>query len=301
MAYHLYNNYNVLGFGGRMKSGKTTLASMLLNFKKVAFADWLKEKVCLSLEQPIADFLDPIKKEEVLIDPLRWTKRASSIFKEFLSEHEQIHIIPELEKLAPFTTRRSALQIIGTDVLRAFNKDFHVIKTIASLDNEKQYVFDDIRYPNELNALLSINAHVSYIIRPTLDNVSNHISETALTWASFKNILINDYEFYENANYSTKKLFFEDYQMLGSKNLENLKSNKFLADSTIDAYYAGMAIGGASTSQTTYWDNSVIRKCLTYNNPNVSKMLSKFLDINYEKGFLIIKNPFIIENLKRWM
>ena len=55
------------------------------------------------------------------------------------------------------------------------------------------YVIDDVRFPNEKALIEELNGDCWRVIRPRIDNVTNHESEVALNWTDFgNNIIIND-------------------------------------------------------------------------------------------------------------
>ena len=88
---------------------------------------------------------------------------------------------------------RHMLQFIGTDLIRKYNIDWHVNKIRAMIDKDKNYVIDDVRFPNEKKMIEELEGECWFIVRPTLDNISNHESETSITWNDCWNrIIIND-------------------------------------------------------------------------------------------------------------
>ena len=84
------------------------------------------------------------------------------------------------------------LQYIGTDIIRTYNKDWHVNKIRDMIDITKNYVIDDVRFPNEKEMIQTNNGILFFVVRPILDNISNHESEISLKWQDFDNIIIND-------------------------------------------------------------------------------------------------------------
>ena len=92
-----------------------------------------------------------------------------------------------------FKTVRQLLQFIGTDLIRKYNTNWHVNRIRKMIDKNKNYVFDDVRFKNELNLVKELGGECWFIIRPIINNVSNHESETSLTWRDFGNkIIINN-------------------------------------------------------------------------------------------------------------
>jgi hypothetical protein len=181
----------IIGFGGRMKSGKSTLSKELekRGFIKIAFADYLKQTISKLYDIDIEKLQTKEGKEEILSVPLKWNNDiAKKLFD--LTKINNYKYDIENKK---FTTRRECLQYIGTDILRKYDNEFHIKKTLEGLDlNNKNYVCEDFRYKNELNALKQYGAICYYIIRPNNFDISNHISEVSLSWKDFDNIIINN-------------------------------------------------------------------------------------------------------------
>ena len=86
------------------------------------------------------------------------------------------------------------------------------------MNNEQKYVIDDVRFPNERKMIEELGGTCWFIIRPKLDNVSNHLSETALKWQEFENIIVNDKSL-EYLKYRWNIFIEDDY-------IESLNSRK---------------------------------------------------------------------------
>lgn len=181
----------ILGFCGRMRSGKTELAKVCVEkgFTKLYFA--------LPLKQLCADILD------VSIDELNRLKGDNTDISlqlnddicKILSEETDIplDVIKETCLGKTISTVREMLQFIGTDLIRQYNKDWHVNRIREMINPDINYVIDDVRFPNEKKLIEELGGDCWFIIRPTLDNVSNHESETSLSFNDCWNrIIIND-------------------------------------------------------------------------------------------------------------
>lgn len=181
----------VLGFAGRMRSGKTELAKICENYgyKKLYFA--------LPLKQLCADILD------ISIDGLNKLKADNTDISLYIGE--DICDILSTETEIPYGdvtsccfgktihTVREMLQFVGTDLIRKYNKDWHVNRVREMMDENVNYVIDDVRFPNEKKMIESLGGHCWFITRTTLDNISNHESETSITWQDCWNrVIIND-------------------------------------------------------------------------------------------------------------
>ena len=181
----------VIAFCGRMRSGKTELAMICerYGYERIYFA--------LPLKQLCADILD------VSIDGLNEAKNKNTDIGLLLdddvclilSEETQIPIEQVKETCHGKTMHnvREMLQFIGTDLIRKYNTDWHVNRIREMINKETNYVIDDVRFPNEKALVEELGGDCWFITRTTLDNVSNHESETSITWNDCWNkIIIND-------------------------------------------------------------------------------------------------------------
>ena len=187
----------LIGFAGRKRSGKTCLAKMLQqeeNAVIITIADYLKY-LCCDLMNLTYEDLNYKKDNGYTFDIVpdeRWfkiiDKRTNIGINNIRKELQNIHI----------TSIRQLLQVVGTDVIRKYNENWHVqkmIEEIESFSEDKLIVVDDVRFPNEREAILNHSGEVFFIIRPNILEVSNHSSETALRWQNFdnKHIILNAY------------------------------------------------------------------------------------------------------------
>ena len=281
----------IVGLAGRMGSGKSTLSNELLKkgFKKVAFADYLKKSLSETYEIDLYRMYNPVKKSELLENDILWNENyANKLFN--ICNINDFNIKIENKK---FSTLRELMQYVGSDVLRVYDKDFHVKKTIEQLSDNENYVFDDFRFPNELEALQKKGTKCYFILRPENNVISNHISETSLNWSNFDNHIINDdsiQKFIDN---------FINYEYKSNKDKYNIFS--FLYPDKDSAYFAGLlsAIGTIKKEDKP----KIHLKCT---NENIIKQFASFVNatdnVYKEKEDFILSfySPYIIENLKFW-
>lgn len=281
----------IIGFAGRMKSGKGVLTNELVRqgYIKLAFADFLKTTVANLYNTDLAPFTSQEGKAEILSTPFIWNNDiATKLFNAL-----NINYLYPIENQT-FFTRREALQYIGTDVLRKHDNNFHINKTLTNLDHSKNYVCEDFRYQNELDALNNISSSKSYyIIRPAIFHYSNHISETSLNWSNTSNVLINDETEQDLIN-----KFNSNYRPI----TYDCNNFSFLTVNLDIAFYAGFLFKNFSFEL----NNNKVSIIVKNNNYNNMKMLAKYLNYNKSikvdnyKFCITIDNPYIIENLKRW-
>lgn len=179
---------HVIGFAGRLQSGKTELAKLCETFgyKKLSVAYPLKEMIACLIGETI--------------EGVNMLKTAN---KEFVFDHEDqeyiayrtqipIEIIHTKLEGRVFRNTREIMQFIGTDLIREYNPSWHVNELRKLMLDKGKYVVDDIRFPNEKKLIESLGGECWFIVRPKLDNVLNHESEISLRWQDFDNIIINN-------------------------------------------------------------------------------------------------------------
>ena len=160
----------IIGLCGRMRSGKTEIAKICeeYGYEKLYFA--------LPLKQLCADILD------ISIDELNRAKNEGidiglTIGKDIcdiLSEETEIplDVVTETCDGVLLSNVRQMLQFIGTDLIRKYNTDWHVNRIRAMIDENKNYVIDDVRFPNEKRMIEDLGGDCWFVTRTTLDNIS---------------------------------------------------------------------------------------------------------------------------------
>ena len=181
----------IVGFCGRMRSGKTELAKICerYGYQKLYFALPLKQ-LCASLIDVSVEELNRLKNDNVEI-----SLQLGNDICTILSEETEIPL-EEVKKVCygkTMHTVREMLQFIGTDLIRKYNTDWHVNRIRQMINKDMNYVIDDVRFPNEKALIEELGGDCWFITRTTLDNISNHESETSITWNDCWNkIIIND-------------------------------------------------------------------------------------------------------------
>ena len=284
----------IIGFAGRCRSGKSELAKICENYgyERLSFAIPLKQ-LCADILDISIDELNRAKNENI---PIEIT--IGKDICEILSEETNIPIetTTEICDGKYLHTVRNMLQFIGTDYIRKYNKDWHVNKLKEMIDENKNYVFDDVRFPNEKKFINDLGGDCWFISRTTLDNISNHESETSLTWQQcFNKIIINDkslqylllkWETFMQ-NYGTSRSIrdreFERILEIPSENIKEM--------SMLDWLFI-------SNSLFTYtpreFDKEKIEKAVMNDDKTVT--------ITYKNGMLeFIDNQLVIEDLKNYL
>ncbi len=181
----------VLGLAGRMRSGKTELAKVCENYgyEKLYFALPLK-RLCAELLDISIDELNRLKADREEIGVM-----IGEDLCRIISEETEIplDIVKRTCEGVVIKDVRHMLQFIGTDLIRKYNTNWHFDRIREMIDRNKNYVIDDVRFPNEKALIEELGGDCWFVIRTTLDNISNHESETSITWNDCWNkVIIND-------------------------------------------------------------------------------------------------------------
>lgn len=265
----------VIGFAGRLRSGKTEAANILVDggFEKMSFAYPLKKFVSEFLMISMEELND--RKNGVIGDTdYVWTydkqfermQNMTGVPAYFFKEKLNCKVIHGVRKI---------LQVMGTDVLRAYDNDWHVKEVRKLIDPKKNYVFDDVRFPNEVSMIREFGGKVWFVVRNKTDNIINHSSEVSLRWQHFEPDII--------LNTGTLEEFRHNVKCVTSKDIDSTAYEKWVADVIAD--YRRMRVG------------------LDY-----SKILSaspsgdKAIKVEYENGTVLYDvNPLLLEDLKAFI
>lgn len=162
----------IIGLSGYAQTGKDTIADYLVSnygFTRVAFADPIREALYK---------LNPKIK-------LGEAHRAS------LSHAVDNMGWEEVKKISEDT--RELLQRLGTEVGRdMFGDDFWVNQAMKKASQYDKVVFTDIRYLNELQAVLGASGRLLRVVKKDVNAVNKHTSESDLDSYNFKDIISNN-------------------------------------------------------------------------------------------------------------
>lgn len=321
----------IIGFAGRKRAGKTCLSKYLAekyNGTIVTVADALKHLCCDLCEFKDIEELNYYKdngtswsfnKEKYA--PI-WAKIiCEQVFGEYTENHYNT-VLKSLEEIYTYNVRE-LLQFIGTDIIRKYKPNWHVDKMVEAINNATTDIVcvDDIRFPNERDAVEKLGGTVFFIIRPDLTiNVSNHESEISLTWPEFEDnrIIINSF---------TKKRLFEDFDEALNTQFFLLSSNPTFKQCYSDYVKCNEKLGYCGSKKTCYGGNSLnvteynfVKHVLINNMQSHNGCIVLHAENDTEMDFyqqmlygkycyqtpyyfntIIMWNPFIIENIKAWL
>ena len=162
----------ILGLSGYAQTGKDTIASYLIEkygFTRVSFADPIREALYrLNPKITVADMRGVSLASAV--DGLGW---------------DNVKVESE--------DARQLLQRMGTEVGREiFGENFWVDQAMQKASEHDKVVFTDVRYPNELAAILGASGAVWRVVKNGVEAVNRHASETALDDHIFDYIIFNN-------------------------------------------------------------------------------------------------------------
>lgn len=181
----------IISLSGRIKSGKGLISDMLaaMNFEKVTIASFLKNSIAQLYNIDISYCYDQKLKLQNL--QLPWNKETAGVLSKIIGEDISA-LWKDGDEPKTFSNVRETMQYLGSEVFRRHDPDIHVKKALNLQDN-KNYVCDDVRFLNEKEFIEQSGGFCIYIIRPgEWDSISNHISETSLNWSNFNHVIIND-------------------------------------------------------------------------------------------------------------
>lgn len=300
----------LISLSGRKQAGKSTLSKLLVKrgFKKISFADRLKQLIAQIFNWDVK-ILYSNEKEIPLLEPVIWDKDKSDL----LSKLTNVSIVFSNE--VTFQTPRHAMQYIGTEVLRKHEPNFHVNSLLQSLDPNKNFVCDDMRFKNEFSALKLHNCVNVYIVRPELSEFSNHASETSLLRSDFDYIFLNNHT-EEDLKFRFNKFvdaiidpFNSEPQFWCDNPDSTCKHDIFLHKTYASAYWSGVIYSGFLTGASVktkihnssielqssdYWLLDALKICLNSN--------SCINSVGFNNSFykFSIDSPWIVDDLKLW-
>lgn len=160
----------LVGISGYARSGKDSVGRVLVNelgYVQVAWADALRE-MALALD-PIVGYGGRGARLRDVITHIGWD-RAKEVY-------------PEV---------RVFMQRLGTDGARkVFGPDIWVKTLMARVNPYERTVITDCRFVNEAQAVKDRGGEMWRVVRPGVDPINAHISETALDDFEFDRVIDN--------------------------------------------------------------------------------------------------------------
>ena len=285
----------VIGFAGRMKSGKTELAKICEanGYQKLYFALPLKQ-LCADILDISINELNRAKSEGV---PIQIT--IGEDVCRILSEKTDIPLETTKERCNGkyIETVRDMLQFIGTDYIRKYNKDWHVNKIREMIDENTNYVIDDVRFPNEKKMIEDLGGDCWFVTRTTLENISNHESETSITWKDcFNKVIINDSTLHEML--FKWEIFMDNYTR--SCAIRDEEFNRILENGSADDIESLSVLSMLMLSKAIF---SYVPKIIDEDKiETITMNEDKSVFIKYKNETIeMVDNQLVIEDLKRYV
>ena len=167
-----------MGLAGPIGAGKTALADALgrHGFARLPFAQALRDEVLQKFPRTLRAHL--LSKDERLV---------------FLTDREWADRVAQVVwgKADPFF--RAILQEYGTEVRRADDPGYWVKRWTATVAGLDRAVADDMRFPNECQAVRDLGGWLVRVERPGHARGDPHLSEQALIeWVDWDWVVKND-------------------------------------------------------------------------------------------------------------
>ena len=155
----------IIGLSGYARSGKDTVAGMLIGLHKYdnrAFADEVRQ------------FLTQIN--PVLEDGHRLNEIVGQFGWEYAKARTEV---------------RRLLQVVGLEVRNFFGENCWVDRAMIGVSSSQKIVFTDVRFPNEAEMIKALGGEIWRIQRPGIAPINNHPSESAMDDWQFDKMILN--------------------------------------------------------------------------------------------------------------
>jgi hypothetical protein len=160
-------SYKLIGLTGYAQSGKDTVANILVEkygYRRVAFADKIRE--FLYDVNPLVA-CSPTGYLKDLVDLVGWDKAK---------QENQV---------------RRLLQDLGVSARKVFNEDFWIQAALSDMHPSERIVVTDVRFTNEANYIERFEGQLWRVVRPGVEAVNSHISETELNGFTSDHTIVN--------------------------------------------------------------------------------------------------------------
>lgn len=323
------DNKTIIGFAGRQRSGKTSICKYLEENRGaeiVTVASALKKLVCdflvcdLKTLNSLKDKHAPIYKALPFTNvPGWWDTAIERVYDEVgvpdnMSPFAWYCTIKEaFGTIGKRTTVRELLQMVGTDIIRKHNPMWHVNKLVENIQNSDSdlVVVDDIRFPNEREAVEKLGGQVFFVIRPDLTvQVSQHSSETSLTWHDFddRHVILN-YSTEEFMHEKFGEIYDTEFHLTGSCPI--LKAYYDNVNDSNDSFGPQSITKGAEAEKIVriVFDSIKAHNGVFLYHSTDNEMSNKIVECLYKRPFhiseeyhtFVLWNPMIMENFKIWL
>jgi len=177
----------IIGLSGYARSGKDEAARVLVEkfgFERIAFADKLRDFLYALNPMIFVTYREYDRKK--FLDPTEYeSDRLQSVIDEYTWDGYKETIYG--------TEIRGLLQRLGTEAGRGVLGDnVWIDAALGSIKPDGRYVVTDVRFPNEADAVRSLNGEIWRVSRSGVGPANNHASETSLDDYDFDARINND-------------------------------------------------------------------------------------------------------------
>jgi hypothetical protein len=168
----------LIGIGGELESGKSTIANALVEaygFTEKSFAKNLKDMCMEVFKLSEYQVLNTEGKKELLSPPMIMTLEQADgiiLWAQIKNGYEISDVVANRIRLfvgKEFMTSRMILQFVGTEILRECIDDmYHINVVVREIENEglENVVISDARFSNERTWIKSVNGHTILSYNP---------------------------------------------------------------------------------------------------------------------------------------
>lgn len=170
----------IIGVDGYAGAGKDTVADVFVKvgFKKISFADALRESVVHATGFSLNTFIDRDLKDKLFDEKYILSSTVLTKFCDYLGYSEKSQEVIDEFTGTEIESPRHLLIVLGTEVGRAkLNQSIWLDKYDEKRQGHKHVVTPDCRFDNEREHIRSMNGQVFYVYRDGVGPANDHISE----------------------------------------------------------------------------------------------------------------------------
>lgn len=195
------NRGSWLVVGGEKQSGKDTFGEFFIErgYQRISLADNLKEMLEVVFYIPLEWFHDPARKDRPLPSPVTVMKEHIDRINRWIGKTHDFTVPYQPFVGTKLESLRRIMQVVGTDMIRQKNADYHVEMTTKRMLERPNVICCDCRFENELRILREQAAEHErnclsvYVVRPERGLKSDrHVSETSMHPEMMDIVIRND-------------------------------------------------------------------------------------------------------------
>lgn len=171
----------IIGVDGYAGAGKDTVADVFVKvgFRKISFADALRESVVHSTGFSLDTFIDREIKDKLFDVKYELTSEVLTKFCDYLGYSEKTQEVIDNFTGTEIESPRHLLIILGTEVGRAsLNQSIWLDKYDEKRQGFTYVVTPDCRFDNEREHIRSMRGMVFWVHRDGVGPANQHVSET---------------------------------------------------------------------------------------------------------------------------